>query len=303
VCAAVHRLLSSGEFLSLACAVTWAIAVMFFRKSGEHVAPVALNLFKNSVALGLFLITLPLIGVQFFPADQSMKDWLTLLASGAIGIGVADSLFFASLNRLGASNSAIVDCLYSPFVVLSAWLYLREPVGIAVMVAVLLMAGAILVGTWEPRRSSKKLSRAQIAWAVFLGVVAMALMAIGIVLAKPVLAHANGWWVTTVRLLGGASLLSVHGMTRGHRAQVLGCFRPSRAWFYTIPAAIVGSYVALILWILGMKYTYASVASVLNQTSTVFILILAGLFLKERITFRKVIAIGMAFAGALLVAV
>ena len=25
----------SGEFLSLACAFTWAIAIMFFRKSGE----------------------------------------------------------------------------------------------------------------------------------------------------------------------------------------------------------------------------------------------------------------------------
>jgi drug/metabolite transporter (DMT)-like permease len=276
---------------------------MLFRKSGERVSPVALNVFKNGVALVLFVATLPVIGVCFFPADSTTKDWITLLVSGAIGIGVADSLFFASLNRLGASNSAIVDCLYSPFVILCAWLHLREKIGLTILLAMGLMAGAILVGTWEPGPAASKANRRQLASGVALGICAMFLMAIGIVLAKPVLAHSNGWWVTTVRLCGGGALLAVHGATRKHRSDVLRCLRPSREWFYTVPAAIVGAYIALILWIQGMKYTYASIASVLNQMSTIFILILAAVFLKERVTARKVLAIGMAFVGALIVAV
>jgi drug/metabolite transporter (DMT)-like permease len=299
----VPRFLLSGEFLSLACAFTWAIAIMFFRKSGEHVQPVALNLFKNSVALVLFLITLPLLGVPLLPAEQGRQDWLVLLLSGAIGIGIADSLFFASLNRLGASNSAIVDCLYSPFIVLSAWLYLHEPIGIPILLAMALMALAILVANWDPGRLRSAPSRAHIAQGVVLGVVAMALMAVGIVVAKPVLSRANPWWVTTVRLMGGALFLAVHGSMRAHRADVLKCFKPSRAWWYTIPAAVVGAYIALILWIFGMKYTYASIASVLNQMSTIFVVLLAAFFLKERITARKVVAIVMAFAGAVIVAV
>lgn len=299
----MRHVLLSGESLSLACAFTWAIAVMFYRKSGEHVQPVALNLFKNSVGLALFLVTLPLLGIPMLPADQGRQEWLVLFASGAIGIGVADSLFFASLNRLGASNSAIVDCLYSPFVVLCAWLYLHEPIGLPVLLAMALMAGAILVANWEPRRAPSTLNRSQIVQGVALGIVAMLLMAVGIVLAKPVLAHANPWWVTAVRLLGGAALLGVHGLMRSQRADVVRCFRPNRAWWFTVPAAVIGSYVALILWIFGMKYTYASIASVLNQMSTIFIVILAGIFLKERISARRVAAIVMAFAGAVIVAV
>jgi drug/metabolite transporter (DMT)-like permease len=46
-----------------------------------------------------------------------------------------------------------------------------------------------------------------------------------------------------------------------------------------------------------MKYTLASTASVLNQTSAIFTLILATVFLRERLTVRKSLAILMGFAG------
>jgi drug/metabolite transporter (DMT)-like permease len=294
---------SSGEFYSLGCAFNWAIAVILFRKSGERVTPVALNLFKNGVGLVLFLISLPILGIALFPQDQTTGAWVTLVLSGALGIGVADTLFFAGLNRLGAANTALVDCMYSPFVVLSAFVYLHEPVGPTLLISMALMVGAILLGTWEPRLPKTSAERKSIAVGIALGVAAQLLMAVGIVIAKPVLETSNAWWATTVRLIGGGALLAVHGMTRRHRAHVLRCLRPSADWRFTIPAAVAGAYVALILWILGMKYTYASIAGVLNQTSTIFILILAWLLLKERITVRKLLAIGMACVGAICVAV
>lgn len=295
-------LLHSGELLSLVCAMTWAVAVLLFRKSGERVTPVALNLFKNAIALGLFLITLPLIGVPYFPEAHGWRDWVTLLASGALGIGVADSMFFTSLNRLGASNSALVDALYCPFVILCAWFYLGEPIGPSLILSVLLMAGAIILGTWQRSSGPRQHTRGQIAGAIALGIFAHFLMAVGIVVAKPVLAHADGWWVATVRLSGGAAFLVVHGLMPRHRADTVRCFRPGRTWVYSVPSAVIGAYIAMILWILGMKYTFASVASVLNQMSTIFIMILAAIFLKERLTPRRVVAILMAFSGAVIVA-
>jgi drug/metabolite transporter (DMT)-like permease len=297
--------LSAGELYSLACAFVWAIAVLLFRKSGERVAPVALNLFKNSVGLALFVATMLVAKMSFVPASQTARDWLVLLASGAIGIGIADSLFFASLNRLGATNSAIVDCLYSPFVIVCAFVYLREPLGPSLLAACALMVGAILVGTREPRTGGAGpggWEGSGIGAGVALGVVSMFLMAAGIVLAKPVLADANAWWATTVRLAGGTAVLGVQALSRRNRGEVARCFRPGPAWAFTVPAALCGSYVALILWILGMKYAPASVASVLNQMSAIFVLVLAGVFLRERVTMRKVAAVAMAVTGAVLVA-
>lgn len=294
---------SEGEFYSLACAFIWAIAVLLFRKSGEQVSPMVLNLFKNTVGLVLFMVTLLVLDIPFIPKDQPANAWIQLLISGVLGVAVADSLFFASLNRLGATNSAIIDCLYSPFVVMAAFLYLGEDIRLSVLGAMSLMAGAILLGTWEPRQPRSPQQRQDIITGIALGVGAMLFTALGIVLAKPVLSNANPWWVTAVRLWGGMVLMGAVGFSANHRAEVKQCFTPGRSWWFTVPAALTGSYVALIMWIVGMKLTLASTASVLNQMSTIFVLILAAIFLKERITVRKTAAILMAFAGALLVTV
>jgi drug/metabolite transporter (DMT)-like permease len=50
-----------------------------------------------------------------------------------------------------------------------------------------------------------------------------------------------------------------------------------------------------------MKYTQASQASALNQTSNVFVFIFAWIFLKEKMTVQRVIGIGLAFIGVYLV--
>jgi len=49
-----------------------------------------------------------------------------------------------------------------------------------------------------------------------------------------------------------------------------------------------------------MKYAATNVAGVLNQSSTVFVLILATLFLGEPLTLRRVLAIAAGTVAALL---
>ena len=51
-----------GEILSLGCAIVWATAVVLFRKSGETMPPLGLNLFKDLLGLFLFIPTSLLFG-------------------------------------------------------------------------------------------------------------------------------------------------------------------------------------------------------------------------------------------------
>jgi drug/metabolite transporter (DMT)-like permease len=289
-----------GELYSLTCALIWAVAVILFRKSGETIPPVALNLFKNTVALALFLITLPVLGVTVFPHDVRAIEWAALVVSGVLGIGVADSLFFAALNRIGAGNIAIVDSLYSPFVILIAWAGLREHIGPLVLVAMALMTSAILIGTWEPSAPRTSADRRRTVVGVLMGVLSVLLMAGGLVIMKPILGHADAWWVTTVRLIAGTGFIALQGLLPAHRRAVQDCFRPGRHWRVAIPAAVIGTYLAMITWILGLKYTFASKASVLNQTSSIFVIVLAALFLRERLTVRRGFAVALAIGGAVL---
>jgi drug/metabolite transporter (DMT)-like permease len=64
-----------------------------------------------------------------------------------------------------------------------------------------------------------------------------------------------------------------------------------------VPATSLGSHLALTLWIAGMKYTLASVAGILGQSSTPWILVFSVLFLHERFSRRKALAAVMAPAG------
>jgi drug/metabolite transporter (DMT)-like permease len=295
------HLLHSGEFYAAACALLWAFAVILFRKSGEHVEPVALNLFKDAIALICLSVTLPLLGIPFRPAGTPSSDWLLLYVSGVLGIAIADTLFFASLNRLGAGRSAIIDCCYSPFVVLCSTLFLHEPRRLTLYVAMALMVTAILVGDWKPEKVADKGQKARIRNGMLLGVASMAVMAVGIVLAKPVLDHSDAWWATWVRLVGGFSFLCVQALFPVWRGGVSRVFRPGPVWFSAIPAALVGSYLAMTMWVAGMKYTSTTVAGVLNQLSTIFVILLATIVLHERLTLRKIAALALGMAGAITV--
>jgi drug/metabolite transporter (DMT)-like permease len=88
-----------------------------------------------------------------------------------------------------------------------------------------------------------------------------------------------------------------------YRRQALAALRPSRIWRHALPAAVLGSYLAMVCWIGGLKYTKVGVAAILNQSSTIYILILAAIFLKEPFTRRKLVASIVALAGILLVTV
>jgi drug/metabolite transporter (DMT)-like permease len=57
----------------------------------------------------------------------------------------------------------------------------------------------------------------------------------------------------------------------------------------------------MIFWLGGMKLAPASVAAVLNQTSNVFVFLLAAVFLRERITRTRLAGILLGVAGAFVV--
>ena len=136
---------------------------------------------------------------------------------------------------------------------------------------------------------------------IALGITAMFTMAISIIIIKPILDKSSILWASLMRTIGGilftGGVLLVHPERRSILSRTL---FPSN-WKPMIPGSILGGYLALIAWMVGMKFTHASVASALNQMSTIFIFILGVIFLREGINSRKTIAMGMAIAGLLLV--
>jgi drug/metabolite transporter (DMT)-like permease len=287
-----------GELFALLTALIWAVAVILLRRSGETVPPFALNLFRVTVSSALLLPT-AVVARQASSTSASPSDILVLVASGVIGIAVSDTLFHASLNRVGAGISAIIDCLYSPLTVLLAFVTLNERLSAQQVVGMALVLGGVFAAVrHEPPHG---VAPRQLAVGVIWGVLAMLSLALSIVVAKPVLDRSPLLWAATVRQVGCLAVMLPVALLPRRRSQILGALRPSRVWFHSLPGALLGSYLGLMCWIGGLKYTKVGVAAILNQSSTIYILILAAIFLKEPFTRRKLAASVVALAGIFLV--
>jgi len=289
-----------GEFYALMCAVVWSVAVIFLKRSGETVPPFALNLFRVGVSCVLLVATLYAAG-QGLALDVPLKDYLILIASGVIGVALADTMFHKGLNVVGAGVTAIIDCLYSPLVVAFAFVLLGERLSASHLLGITLIIGGVLLASRiEPPAG---LDRAVMTRGVLWAVGSMFALSIGVVMAKPVLEHSPLLWATTVRQLGALAVMVPVALVSSRRGEYLRAFKPRRDWRFTLPGTVLGSYLALIFWLAGMKYTEAGTAAILNQTSTIFVLIFATLFLREAFSRRKFAAAALAVLGILFVTV
>lgn len=299
IAAMIEHLPHLGETLALASAVVWAVAVILFRVSGKDVHPIGLNLFKNLFALLLLAAVMPALHKPIFP-DATLTQTGLLLLSGFLGIAVSDTLFFMSLNILGASLAAIVDCFYSPFVIILSYIFLSERLSGWQLSGVLLIITAILIVSRKNPGNKGQISRKDLIRGIILGILAMLFVAVGIVLVKPILAGVEIFWATGVRLVGGTLGVLAYLLFRPKRREILRPLLVLSNWRAMVPASFLGSFLSLLFWMGGMKFAFASVAAILNQMCTIFIFILAALFLGEKATRRKIVAVVLAFIGAFL---
>jgi len=287
-----------GAIFSLACALTWAIAVVLLKHTVDKVHPFALNLFRVTFTFPLLVLTFLAAGQPVVP-EVSREDLLRLAVSSIVGIALADTLFHQCLKLVGAGIVAIVDTLYAPMVVLFAFVFLRERIQWNDYAGLALVSGALLLtSTLEPPRNR---TRVQLVEGIGVGLLAIVLLSLGIVIAKPALNRLPILWAAAFRQGVAAAVLLVWAVISPHRREYLSAWRPSSAWRVMVPATLLGSYLALTLWIAGMKYTLASVAGILGQSSTLWILVFSVLFLRERFSRRKALAAVLALAGVLLV--
>jgi drug/metabolite transporter (DMT)-like permease len=292
-----HISLNLGEISALLSAITWAFAVICFKKSGEIVHPIALNLFKIILAIILFLPTMWIMGFSL-QRNVPFSEYLLLMLSGILGIGISDTLFLQSLNLLGAGLSAIVDCLYSPFIIGLSLMWLNEKLTLLQIMGALLIVSVVLTAT--SRKGVASLKKSALLLGILYGVLAMATVAVGIVMIKPLLDRSPLLWVTEVRLFGGLLSLLFFLLLYPKRKNILSTLTLNRGWGLTILGCFLGAYLAMIFWLMGMKYTQASLAAAFSQTSNVMVFIFAWIFLKEPINLQRSIGIVLAVVGVFL---
>lgn len=286
-------MIGKGEAFAILSALAWAFGVILYTRLGASMPPLVLNLRKNLIVL-LGLVPLLLAWHGLALPDLTAGEVAICLLSGLIGIGLADTLYFRALNAVGAAAMGIVGNFFSPFVIVLAYVFLGERLSAPQLAGfALVSAGVLAIGTAR----SGTLDAAQLRRGLGLGVLAVLLMAVAIVMVKRVLEHGDLLWVSAIRMLGGVAGMLVAGAMQRDARAAAAVPMTRRDWTMLVAAALVGQLLAMLLWLAGYKYTSASVASILNETSSVFIVLLAWLLLREPMTRRKLVGVCCTMGG------
>lgn len=288
-----------GKILALTCAGLWSVAVILFKRAGDSIKPLPLNLYKTIIVAVLLIPVMWAAGDSLFPAQADADAWLRITMSGILGIAIADSLFFKCLNLLGAGLTAIVVCMYSPLLIALSWLILGDTITWKQIIGAILVVCAVLVATLKAEVSQLKMST--VLFGVALGFLSMFFMAVSVVLMKPVLEIHSVFWVTEVRLVAALVALFILVAIHRERRPMLRSLWRKQNWRFAFSATIIGNLFAMTIWVTAFKFTTVSSAAILNQTHTIFVVILATLMLGEPFTRRRVMATGLAFFGSALV--
>ena len=118
-----------GEISALVAAFLWAMASVIYRKVGVRIPPLTVNAVKGVLSVALLCITMVVLrtGIPGMEENVGWNQWLVLLGSGAIGIGLGDTAFFAALNRMGERRTVLaVETLAPPIAVVLGGIMLRE---------------------------------------------------------------------------------------------------------------------------------------------------------------------------------
>ena len=291
-----------GEILSLGSAITWGISVSLFKIIGNSVSPYILNPLKNTIGTILFVLTTLLVSDLSAVNALSTNEALILALSGIIGITIADVLFLISLNILGTSRSSIINTIYSPMVIMLAYFILDESLTFADIVGGLMILLSILYLSFNQEKSNiSNLNKGLI-----IGILAYSLMALGIIMVKPILNRFSNsiemqLWIIIFRLIPGTLLSYITMNFMMTKKEIILQLSNKKIWPIILLGSFLGTYVGFAMWVIGMAKTSASIASILNQTSTIFIAFFGWLILKETFSRKMMICFFISIIGAFII--
>ncbi len=289
-----------GELVAVLVAAAWAVSTLIFARVGVTVRPLVLAAVKCTLALALMSATLLATEGTGFAEALGAPAAALLVASGVLGLTVADAAHFLALVRLGPRRTLILAALTPIATALLAAARLGEGVGLgtAVGMAVTLAGVALVLRERAPGDVGSRASgeRAGIAFAL----VAVLANAVANVLAKEGGAGVPALAVAVVRL--GAGTVGLHLVLLATRRHVE-VARALASWRTAAPllaASFVGTYLGIWGFMFALGRAHTGTVSTLTATSPVFVLLFGRVVLGERITARAAVGTAAAVAGVAL---
>jgi drug/metabolite transporter (DMT)-like permease len=220
-------------------------------------------------------------------------NWKTMVALGALGVGTHNGLSYLGLNFTTATNGVILNSFIPVMIIMISWMFLRERLTQPQVAGVVISLTGVLTVLCKGSLDTLLEFRLNAGDLIIIASMAMwAIYTIGLRWRPPGISMLS--FLLAVAVVGDLCVLPLWlgEMALGRHI----------VWSWTNAAALVAvatfsSVLAYILWNRGVEAVGANVAGLFVHLMPVYGVVLAWLFLGERLAAFQVAGIALILAG------
>lgn len=282
-----------GIIVALLSAASWAFATVVFDRIGKVVPYVGITFLK-----GIFSIILMIVLLIFTGGLHGIGVWeFSFLAlSGVIGISIGDSLFFKSLQDLGAKVQVIFFLLGQIFTMILSLLLLGELLSLEQYIGAVILLTGIVIVIWGKQENHPNKVRG-----IVCGLLSILCFSVSAIMVKMAIAEVEVVTATFYRMLFGTIFTLGFGVVGKQLPTWIKPLKDKRLLALFILNVFVITYGGFLLSMVAIKLISVSLVSVLGTTEPVFVLLFAYLINKEKITKQEVIGTMITLVGLFII--
>jgi len=290
----------TGEIAALATAALWSFTSIFFTLASQRIGSYWLNKFRLVFAVILLGITLYATTGRLLPADINPESYYYLIASGIVGLTLADSCLFHSFVLIGTRLSLLIFAVSPIIAALTAWFMLGEHLSLLGGLGIIITISGVIWVTRERQHNNGKLAiepRTK-RFGIILALGAAACQAIGLVLAKAGMGdHLDPLPATFMRMVAAGIAIWIYGLLRNDLKEFKSKIKDYKALALGVGGAICGPFLGVWMSLTAVKYTQAGIAMAIMATVPILVIPLVIIFFKEKVSPRAVVGSMLAVIG------
>lgn len=282
-----------GIIVALLSAASWAFATVVFDRIGKVVPYVGITFLKGIFSIILMIVLLIFTGGLH---DIGIWEFSFLALSGIIGISLGDSLFFKSLQDLGAKVQVIFFLLGQIFTMILSLLLLGELLSLEQYIGAVVLLTGIVIVIWGKQDNHPNKVRG-----IVCGLFSILCFSVSAIMVKMAIAEVEVITATFYRMLFGTIFTLGFGVVGKQLPSWIKPLKDKRLLILFILNVFVITYGGFLLSMVAVKLISVSLVSVLGTTEPVFVLLFAYLINKDKIAKQEVIGTIITLIGLFII--
>jgi len=290
--------LSIGEVTGLLSALVWAINGLVIRTQSAKMPPALMNSVRCAVGMAFFWTLLPFDSGGFDYGEVTDLEWVLLMAALVVGVGFGDMVYLIAIRDIGVSRTLALTGIYPLTTLLFEQLLLDLPLRPAFAAGSFLVTAGVL-SLASGRVTDSIDDPTKFRRGVIVALSAAFMWGFGTVLLRPAIAHMTPVQANSIRMPLVALLFFVlWWVTRG-----TGKLREMerKAFMWVGVTGLLGMGIGSYLFLFTLQHIGPAKTATLTAATPVFGLLMSMAFLKEKLTVKLAVGVGLCVGGVLLV--